>query len=115
MLTVVEKEIDQSTAIMQMIQKEYPQYHPVMSMVRLAHSDVSPELQFQCHKTVASYILPTLKSVEVRVDQKKQRKVTVSLFDDQIQEGELIEQPSVTQDMTMIGDVIEASEPNDGF
>lgn len=116
MLAVLEKEVDQSSALMQMIHKEYPQYHPVMSMVRLAHLEgVTPELQFQCHKAVASYILPTLKSVEVRVDQKKKRMVTVSLFDDDIQEGQLVEESTMEVGMTMVGEVIEGEQVSDGF
>lgn len=111
MLAVVEKEVDQGTALMQMISKKFPDYHPVMAMVEMAHNkDATLELQFQCHKTVAPYILPTLKSVEVRVDQKKQRKVTVSLFDSEIQEGQLVEDNSIAVGLGMVmeADVIEA-------
>ena len=83
MLAVVQKEESQGTQLMRMIQAEFPEYHPIMALARLAHSsNASPELQFNCHKTVAKYIVPELKSVEVRMNDKQARRVTVSLFDD---------------------------------
>lgn len=109
MAALIEREVDQGSAVMQMIRAKYPEYHPVMAMVDIAHSkDAALELQFQCHKTVAQYIMPTLKSVEVRVDDKKRRMVTVSLFDDDVQEGQLVEDSAIDVGMTMIGEVIEA-------
>lgn len=109
MLAVVEQEVDQGTSMMQMIREKYPEYHPIMAMVDIAHNgQAALELQFQCHKTVAQYIMPTLKSVEVRVNDKKKRMVTVSLFDEEVQEGVLVESNTMDVGMTMIGEVVEA-------
>lgn len=83
MLAVIAKDESQGTQLMRLIQATYPEYHPIMALAHLAHlKDATPELQFNCHKTIAKYILPELKSVEVRMNDKQSRRVTVSLFDD---------------------------------
>lgn len=65
------------------VRKRYPNYHPVIAMVDIAHhADASLDLQFNCHKTIAKYIEPELKSIEVKGDFKQQQTVRVSLFGD---------------------------------
>ena len=71
------------SALLAEIRRKYPNYHPVLAIVDIAHDEKSSlELQFNCHKTVAKYIEPELKSIEVKGDFKTQQSVTVSLFSD---------------------------------
>ncbi len=75
--------------IVAMIRKEYPGYHPLLSIARIAHMEgVDLELQFNCHKVIAKYIEPELKSIEMSGEVTKERRVKVSLFSDDV---ELIE------------------------
>lgn len=65
------------------IRRKYPGYHPILAMVDIAHDDkASLELQYNCHKTVAKYIEPELKSIEVKGEFKNTQSVRVSLFDE---------------------------------
>lgn len=65
-----------------MIQKEFPNYHPLMSIARIAHDENADlKLQFECHKTVAKYVEPELKSIEVKGEIQGRHKVSVSLFE----------------------------------
>ena len=65
-----------------MVQKEFPSYHPLISIARIAHhGDADLKLQFECHKTIAKYLEPELKSVEVKGDIREEKVVRVSLFD----------------------------------
>lgn len=86
-----------------MIQKEFPSYHPLLSIARIAHSDQADlKLQFECHKTIAKYVEPEIKSIEVKGELGHRHKVSVSLFEPveagftPVLEGELVkEAPSV--------------------
>lgn len=65
------------------IRRKYPNYHPIMAMVDIAHdTNASLELQFNCHKTVAKYIEPELKSIEVKGEIRETKQVRVTLFDE---------------------------------
>jgi hypothetical protein len=65
-----------------MIQAEFPNYHPLLSIARLAHHpDADLRLQYECHKTIAKYVEPELKSIEVKGEVKTEKLVRVSLFD----------------------------------
>lgn len=65
-----------------MIQKEYPNYHPLVSIARIAHHGDAPlDLQFKCHQTIAKYVEPELKSLEVKGEINGRHKVSVSLFE----------------------------------
>lgn len=67
-----------------MIQKEFPSYHPLVSMARIAHhGDADLKLQFECHKTIAKYVEPELKSIEVKGEITGRHRVSVSLFEPQ--------------------------------
>lgn len=94
MFAVIENgKMDQGNALLSLLRAKHPEYHPIMAIANIAHDiDASLDLQFNCHKTIAKYILPELKSVEVNLKTAESRRVTVSLFDnDIIQEAELIE------------------------
>src|SRR5690606_2220431 len=67
-----------------MIQKEFPAYHPLISIARIAHhGDADLKLQFECHKTIAKYVEPELKSLEVKGEITGRHRVSVSLFEPQ--------------------------------
>lgn len=71
-----------SAALVTMLHAEFPNYHPLLSIARIAHHEKADlHLQFECHKTIAKYIEAELKSVEVKSDAREDRVVRVSLFD----------------------------------
>ena len=71
-----------SSALVAMLHAEFPNYHPLLSIARIAHhQDADLKLQFECHKTIAKYLEPELKSVEVKGDMREEKVVRVSLFD----------------------------------
>lgn len=74
-------------AALEMIQRDNPGYHPLISLARLAHSpDVraDPRLELEVHKTLLPYVTPKLSSVEVKVEQQESRRVTISLFEERV-------------------------------
>lgn len=83
-----------STALLTAIQDQFPNYHPLIAIAQIAHSDKADlELQFQCHKTIAKYIEPELKAVEVKTDINDRSVVRVSLFED-IADAEIVSEPA---------------------
>lgn len=82
-------------SVLEMIQTRFPGYHPLMSLAEMAHrQNISPEIEFQCHKTIAEFITPKLKSVEIKANDDR-RRVTISMFgddpDDLIEDVETVE------------------------
>lgn len=75
----------QRSGVLTMIQRHYPQYHPVLAMVHLVHrADVvekDPKLEFEIHKAIAPYCEARLSSLEVQAPRDPAR-VIVSLFED---------------------------------
>ena len=69
-----------SNKILDLIQEEFPDYHPLLSLARIAHKTedrvnegeetASLKLQFECHQTIAKYTESQLKSVEVKANVK---------------------------------------------
>lgn len=45
------------------IEAEYPGYHPVVALVRLAYETKSEAMRFACHSEVAKYVEPKLAAV----------------------------------------------------
>lgn len=86
-----------------LVQREHPNYHPLVSLARLAHrKDVvdDPKLEFEVHKAILPYVTPKLSSVEVKTDQVDDRRVIVSLFEPhQLEDGRVVdvEVPLVTE------------------
>lgn len=75
-----------------MIQKEFPAYHPLISIARIAHhGDADLKLQFEAHKTIAKYVEPELKSIEVKGEITGRHRVSVSLFEPQGAEFQPVE------------------------
>ena len=60
------------------INEAYPDYHPVLAMVRIANDEeTSPEMKFQAHKEIAQYIEPKRKSTEISGLEVESLKVNV--------------------------------------
>lgn len=77
-----------------MLQKEFPGYHPLISIARIAHQgDADLKLQFDCHKTIAKYVEPEIKSIEVKGEISGRHQVSVSLFDPPGAEYTPVEEP----------------------
>lgn len=69
--------------VLEAIRTYYPDYHPLVSIAHLAHDQMSdPRLKFDCHRVIAKYVEPELKSLEVKGTFSETRRVSVSLFDD---------------------------------
>ena len=63
-----------------MIRARYPAYHPVMAVADLAHNSEDEKIQLACHQTVAKYVVPELKSIQIEAKMESHRRVTVELF-----------------------------------
>lgn len=83
MSDIIDAKSQRGSALLAEIRKRYPNYHPVIAMVDIAHHAEAPlELQYNCHKTVAKYIEPELKNVEVKQELRQMSTVRVSMFED---------------------------------
>lgn len=75
----------QHQSVLDIVQRKYPNYHPVLAMVDLAHhehvKDRDPKLEFEIHKAVAPYCAARLSSLEI-TPPKDPTRVIVSLFED---------------------------------
>ena len=84
-----------SEQALDLVQREFPNYHPLVSLARLAHrEDVqsNPVLELEVHRTILPYVSPKLSSVEVQQDIREERRVIVSLFEDrQLPDGRTVE------------------------
>lgn len=84
--------MSEKNAILSLIREHYPGYHPLVSIAHIAHTQgVEARLAFDCHKTIAQYVAPALKSVEVKGHLNSERRVRVSLFESDVQDAVLIE------------------------
>ena len=52
--------------ILEMLQKEEADYHPLVAIHRLAKKTDDERLMFDCHKTLASYVESQRRSVEIK-------------------------------------------------
>lgn len=92
-----------SEMALDIVQREFPNYHPLLSLARLAHDDRvkdDPKLELEVHRTILPYVAPKLSSVEVKTDVKEERRVIVSLFEQrQLDNGSVVdvEVPLVTE------------------
>jgi hypothetical protein len=70
---------------LELVQREYPTYHPLVALARLAHrADVTadPKTELAVHQTILPYVQPKLSSVEVQANITDHRRVVVTLFED---------------------------------
>ena len=63
-----------------MIRARHPEYHPVMAVADLAHNSEDEKIQLACHQTIAKYVVPELKSIQIEAKMESHRRVTVELF-----------------------------------
>jgi len=81
-----------NSRVLDAIRMYYPDYHPLVSIAHIAHTVPNdPRLQFDCHKTIAQYVEPALKSLEVKGTINETRRVSVSLFEPLLIEGERVD------------------------
>ena len=73
--------VPNQSPVLALIRTEYPEYHPLLAIARIAHDTEDPKIKLDCHKTIAKYTEPELKSIEVRQPKENHRRVRVSLFD----------------------------------
>lgn len=63
--SMLSKTLKQGDRVLGLLQEEYPGYHPLIGVAKIAHTTDDERLQFDCHKTLAEFVEPKLKSVEV--------------------------------------------------
>ena len=55
------------------LSSSYPEYDPILAMVEMANDEsLEPSMRLDCHKTVANYIHPKMRSIEVLQSQEPQ-------------------------------------------
>ena len=92
-----------SQLALDIVQREFPNYHPLIALARLAHRDDvtrDPKLELEVHKTILPYVAPKLSSVEVKAEINEDRRVIVSLFETRtLEDGRIVdvEVPLVTE------------------
>jgi len=84
-----------SEAALALVQSEYPNYHPLVSLARMAHRKEvleDPKLELEVHRTILPYVSPKLANVEVKTENHEDRRIVVSLFEDrQLPDGRTVE------------------------
>jgi hypothetical protein len=85
--------------MLDLIRQKYPEYHPVVAMADLAHTTDNEEIEFKCHQSIAKFVLPELKSIEVRAQISEQRRVIVELFDESMMPS--IDKPKAPEILAM--------------
>ena len=84
-----------SEQALDIVQREFRDYHPLVSLARLAHRDdvvCDPKLELEVHKAILPYVTPKLSSVEVKTDNSEARRVVVSLFEpQQLENGSIVD------------------------
>jgi hypothetical protein len=84
-----------SEMALDLVQREFPNYHPLVSLARLAHREdvqADPKLELEVHRTILPYVSPKLANVEVKQEVVEQKRVVVSLFETrQLENGGVVE------------------------
>jgi hypothetical protein len=89
----------QRKGILEMLQEHFPGYHPLVSLAQLAQdSAVSIDQVIQIHTTLAKYVAPQLKQVDIHahIESEIVYKPVIHRFDgsldsDDIEDAELVE------------------------
>lgn len=103
MTTSVIRVRNASEQALDLVRREYPEYHPLIALARLAHKEeviADPKLELEVHRTILPYVAPKLSSVEVKTDNSEQRRVIVSLFETKtLENGSVVdvEVPLITE------------------
>lgn len=91
-----------------LVQHEFPNYHPLIALSRLAHRDdvkSDPRLELEIHRTILPYVQPKLSSIEMKVQQTEERRVVISLFEEKVLENGMVVQEEVPL-ITDISDIV---------
>lgn len=55
--------------ILDMLQKEKADYHPLISILRISdNEDADLRLKYDCHKSIAKYVEAERKSIDIKSD-----------------------------------------------
>ena len=76
-----------SQTALDLVQSEYPDYHPLLALARLAHKKEvtdDPKLELEVHRTILPYVAPKLANIEVKAEVRDERRVIVSLFEERV-------------------------------
>lgn len=91
-----------SEVALELIQRHNPDYHPLIALAKMAHDPAvtaDPKLEFEIHKSILPYVTPKLSAVEIKQEISEERRVIVSLFEQQqLPDGRMVdvEVPLVT-------------------
>lgn len=81
---MLDHKLSQRDRILSMLQEEFPGYHPLKSLARIANRAEGEDdrLAADCNKALAKYIEPELKSIEVRSSDSEDGTMRVVLDGD---------------------------------
>jgi hypothetical protein len=74
---------------LELVQMEFPNYHPLIALARMAHDSKvrdDPRIELEVHRTILPYVSPKLSVKEVEPVQEADRRIVVSLFEDRVLE-----------------------------
>ena len=55
------------------LSSSYPEYDPILAMVEMANDEsLEPSMRLDCHKTIANYIHPKMRSIEHIIEDEPQ-------------------------------------------
>lgn len=90
-ITRITKQSNAAEAALALLQRDYPNYHPLIALARLAHDPKvtdheDPRIEIDIHKAILPYVAPKLSSVEVKAEVDERRRVVITLFDEELTE-----------------------------
>lgn len=108
--------------LLRLLQKQHPDYHPILAIAKLAHQAMDagfeeytaegkqymskkPDLALRAHTTVLRYVEPELKSVEITLNRDKGRTIEVSLFDDEVHQKRVMEERRLSANVSNVLDL----------
>ena len=60
-------------ALRERLSSLYPDYDPILAMVAMANDDsLEPSMRLDCHKTIANYIHPKMRTIEYIIEDDPQ-------------------------------------------
>ena len=60
-------------ALRERLSSLYPDYDPILAMVEMANDEaLEPSMRLDCHKTIANYIHPKMRSIEHIIEDEPQ-------------------------------------------
>jgi len=105
---MISRDLKQGDRILALLQEDYPEYHPLMGLAKIAHTTDDDRLKFDCHKTLAGFIEPTLKAVEVSTAPRDSERLTVIFEGDCAEVPEPNGPPALEHTPTPVDEIIDA-------